>query len=38
MAQSLSLTLAQYAVSTSVEAIPVDVRERAKQVIVDEMA
>src|SRR5271165_1261119 len=38
MTQSLSLTLAQYAASTSAEAIPIDVREHAKQVILDEMA
>ena len=38
MTQSLSLTVAQYAASTSVEAIPAEVRERARQVILDEMA
>jgi 2-methylcitrate dehydratase PrpD len=38
MAQSVSLTLAQYAASTAVSAIPGNVRERAKQVILDEMA
>ena len=38
MTQSLSLILAQYAASTSIEAIPGNVRERAKQVILDEMA
>ncbi len=38
MTQSLTLTLAQYAASTSIEAIPGNVRERAKQVILDEMA
>ena len=38
MTQSLSLTLAQYAAGTSIEAIPDEVRERAKQVIMDEMA
>ncbi|MER5913946.1 MmgE/PrpD family protein [Streptomyces sp. NPDC001982] len=31
-------TLAQYAASTSLETIPEEVRERAKQVILDEMA
>jgi 2-methylcitrate dehydratase PrpD len=36
--QSLSLALAQYAASTSVKAIPAEVKERAKQVIFDEMA
>ncbi|MGW1027857.1 MmgE/PrpD family protein [Streptomyces sp. NPDC002577] len=38
MTQSLTLTLAQYAASTSLERIPEEVRERAKQVILDEMA
>jgi 2-methylcitrate dehydratase PrpD len=38
MTQSLTLTLAQYAVSTSTAAIPDHVRERAKQIILDEMA
>ena len=38
MTRSPSLTLAQYAASTSIDAIPGEVRERAKQVIVDEMA
>jgi 2-methylcitrate dehydratase PrpD len=38
MAQSVSLALAQYAASTSVNAIPANVRERAKQIILDEMA
>jgi 2-methylcitrate dehydratase PrpD len=37
MTQSVSLTLAKYAASTSIEAIPEDVRERARQVILDEM-
>jgi 2-methylcitrate dehydratase PrpD len=34
---TLSLTVAQYATSTSIEAIPAEVRERARQVILDEM-
>lgn len=38
MSQSLSMTLAQYAASTSIAAIPDEVKERAKQVIFDEMA
>jgi 2-methylcitrate dehydratase PrpD len=38
MNQSLTLRLAQYAASTSIEAIPAEVKERAKHVIVDEMA
>jgi len=38
MTQSLSMALAQYAASTSVGNIPAAIRERAKQVIVDEMA
>ncbi len=38
MAQSLTLALAQYAASTSIGAIPENVRERARQVILDEMA
>jgi 2-methylcitrate dehydratase PrpD len=38
MTPSLALTLAQYAASTSIERIPADVVERAKQVILDEMA
>lgn len=38
MTESVSLTLAQYAASTSMDAIPGNVRERAKQVILDEMA
>lgn len=38
MTQSLTLTLAQYAASTSIKALPDNVRERAKQVILDEMA
>jgi 2-methylcitrate dehydratase PrpD len=35
---SLTLTLAQYATSTSIMTIPAEVRERAKQVVLDEMA
>ncbi len=38
MTRSVSLALAEYATSTSIEAIPAEVRERAKQVIFDEMA
>ena len=38
MTQSLTLTLAQYAASTSIDAIPGEVKERAKHVILDEMA
>jgi 2-methylcitrate dehydratase PrpD len=38
MTESISLTLAQYAASTSMHAIPGNVRERAKHVILDEMA
>ncbi|MFJ8026884.1 MmgE/PrpD family protein [Streptomyces sp. NPDC096311] len=38
MSRSTTLTLAQYAASTSVERIPEEVRDRAKQVILDEMA
>jgi 2-methylcitrate dehydratase PrpD len=38
MTRSLTLTLAQYAASTSIRAIPENVRERARQVILDEMA
>ncbi|SFG52734.1 MmgE/PrpD family protein [Streptomyces mirabilis] len=38
MTRSTTLTLAEYAASTSLERIPEDVRERAKQVILDEMA
>ena len=38
MTQSLTLKLAECAASTSTEAIPGEIRERAKQVIVDEMA
>jgi 2-methylcitrate dehydratase PrpD len=36
--QSLTMTLAQYAASTSIETIPSQVKERAKHVIFDEMA
>ena len=38
MDKSLTFTLAQYAASTSIEKIPADVWELAKQVILDEMA
>ncbi|MER5805772.1 MmgE/PrpD family protein [Streptomyces mirabilis] len=38
MSESMTLTLAQYAASTSLERIPEEVRERAKQVILDELA
>ena len=38
MSDSLTMTLAQYATSTSLDKIPAEVRERAKQVILDEMA
>lgn len=38
MTQSLTLTLAQYAASTSIENVSGEVKERAKQVILDEMA
>ena len=38
MAKSLTLALAQYAAATSAEAIPREVRERTKQVILDELA
>lgn len=38
MIQSLTLRLAEYAVSTSIAAIPGPIRERAKQIILDEMA
>jgi 2-methylcitrate dehydratase PrpD len=38
MIQSLTLTIAQYAASTSIDSIPENVRERAKLVITDEMA
>lgn len=38
MTQSLTLKLAQYAASTSVDRIPAEVRDRAKQIILDEMA
>ena len=38
MSASLSLELANYATATSLDAIPAEVRERAKHVILDEMA
>ena len=38
MTQSLTLSIAQYAASTSIDSIPEDIRERAKLVIMDEMA
>ena len=38
MTQSLTLALAEYAASTSIETIPDEVKERAKLVIMDEMA
>lgn len=38
MTSTLTLTLAQYAASTSINKIPDDVRDLAKQVILDEMA
>ncbi len=38
MTQNLTLTLAQYAASTSAQSIPVEVKERAKHIIFDEMA
>jgi len=38
MPEDLTLTLARYAASTSVNALPQEVKERAKQVIVDEIA
>ena len=38
MSHSLSMALAQYAASTSIGQIPAAIRERARQVIVDEMA
>jgi 2-methylcitrate dehydratase PrpD len=38
MTRSSTQTLAQYATSTSIEAIPSAVKERARQVIFDEMA
>ncbi len=37
-AQNLTLTLAEYAASTSIDRIPADVQDLAKQVILDEMA
>jgi 2-methylcitrate dehydratase PrpD len=38
MSQSLSLSLAQYAASTSIDSIPDEVKERARHVILDELA
>lgn len=38
MTQSITLALAQYAASTSIDKIPPEVKERAKHVILDEMA
>ena len=38
MSETLTSTLASYAASTSSEALPSDVRERTKQVILDELA
>ena len=38
MKQTLSMTLAEYAASTTVDKNPTQIRERAKQVILDEMA
>ena len=38
MSENLTLTLAGHAVSTACESIPSAVRERAKQVIFDEIA
>jgi 2-methylcitrate dehydratase PrpD len=38
MMPNLTLTIAQYAAATSIDKIPPDVRELAKQVILDEMA
>src|SRR5205809_48653 len=38
MQHSLTLELAEYATSTRVDAIPETVRERARQIIFDEMA
>lgn len=38
MTRSLTLTLAHYAASTSIGSIPAEVMERAKLVIMDEMA
>lgn len=38
MADSETMTLARYAASSSCNDIPVDVKERAKQVVLDEMA
>jgi 2-methylcitrate dehydratase PrpD len=38
MSENLTLTLARYAAATSCGDLPVDVKERAKQVILDEVA
>ena len=38
MNQTITMKLAEYAASTSIDAIPSNIRERAKQVILDEMA
>ena len=38
LAQNLTLTVAEYASATSVEAIPPVVRERARQIVMDELA
>lgn len=38
MTQTLTRTLAEYAASTAIQRIPPEVRERAKMVILDEMA
>ncbi len=38
MSESVSLRLAQYAAATSIDKIPEAIRERAKKVILDEMA
>ncbi len=38
MTQNVSMTLAQYAASTSLAKIPADIQDLAKQVIMDEMA
>jgi 2-methylcitrate dehydratase PrpD len=36
--KSISYTMAEYAVATSIELIPEEVRERARMIVVDEMA
>ena len=38
MTENLSLTIAQYAATTSVNAIPDEARERARQIVMDELA